>query len=105
MLQRLGCDVTDCGIVPDQRVATELALSSASESHDLILTSGGVSVGEEDHIKPAVQALGPLDLWQNEYLNEDAPIIQRPNVPKRNDGHREIIETYTREKMAHYWET
>ena len=64
MLQRLGCDVTDCGIVPDQRVATELALATASQSHDLILTSGGVSVGEEDHIKPAVQALGTLDLWQ-----------------------------------------
>ena len=64
MLQRLGCEVTDCGIVPDQRAATEQALSSASQSHDLILTSGGVSVGEEDHIKPAVQALGTLDLWQ-----------------------------------------
>jgi molybdopterin molybdotransferase len=64
MLQRLGCEVTDCGIVPDQRAATEQALASASQSHDLILTSGGVSVGEEDHIKPAVQALGTLDLWQ-----------------------------------------
>lgn len=64
MLLRLGCEVTDCGIVPDQRAATEQALSSASLSHDLILTSGGVSVGEEDHIKPAVQALGTLDLWQ-----------------------------------------
>lgn len=64
MLMRLGCEVTDCGIVPDQRAATEQALSSASQSHDLILTSGGVSVGEEDHIKPAVQALGSLDLWQ-----------------------------------------
>ena len=52
------------GIVPDQRAATEQALSSASLSHDLILTSGGVSVGEKDHIKPAVQALGTLDLWQ-----------------------------------------
>lgn len=64
MLLRLGCEVTDCGIVPDQRAATEQALSSASLSHDLILTSGGVSVGEKDHIKPAVQALGTLDLWQ-----------------------------------------
>ena len=64
MLLRLGCEVTDLGIVPDQREATIAALRSASSGHDLILTSGGVSVGEEDHIKPAVQALGTLDLWQ-----------------------------------------
>ena len=64
LLQRLGCDVTDLGIVPDQRDATLDALRAAAEHHDLILTSGGVSVGEEDHIKPAVEALGHLDLWQ-----------------------------------------
>lgn len=64
LLERLGCLVTDMGIVPDQREATLQALRSASQAHDLILTSGGVSVGEEDHIKPAVQALGHLDLWQ-----------------------------------------
>ena len=64
MLQRLGCKVSDLGIVPDQREATVQALREASASHDLILTSGGVSVGEEDHVKPAVQALGSLDLWQ-----------------------------------------
>ena len=64
LLQRLGCVVTDMGIVPDNLEATKTALSSAAEGHDLILTSGGVSVGEEDHIKPAVQALGELNLWQ-----------------------------------------
>ena len=64
LLQRLGCEVSDLGIVPDQREATLDALRSASQAHDLILTSGGVSVGEEDHIKPAVQQLGSLDLWQ-----------------------------------------
>jgi molybdopterin molybdotransferase len=64
LLQRLGCVVTDYGIVPDQRAATEHALRDASQAHDLILTSGGVSVGEEDHVKPAVQALGQLNLWQ-----------------------------------------
>ena len=64
MLLRLGCEVTDLGIVPDQREATIAALRSASSGHDLILTSGGVSVGEEDHIKPAVEALGELVLWQ-----------------------------------------
>lgn len=64
MLLRLGCEVTDLGIVPDRRDATVQALQQASEAHDLILTSGGVSVGEEDHIKPAVESLGTLDLWQ-----------------------------------------
>jgi len=64
LLQRLGCVVTDFGIVPDQRAATLQALRDASLAHDLILTSGGVSVGEEDHVKPAVQELGELNLWQ-----------------------------------------
>ncbi|MGB4118506.1 MAG: gephyrin-like molybdotransferase Glp [Polaromonas sp.] len=64
LLMRLGCTVTDLGIVPDKLDATQAALASASATHDLVLTSGGVSVGEEDHIKPAVQALGQLNLWQ-----------------------------------------
>jgi molybdopterin molybdotransferase len=64
LLHRLGCDVSDLGIVPDRRDATLAVLQSAAQDHDLILTSGGVSVGEEDHIKPAVQTLGRLDLWQ-----------------------------------------
>lgn len=64
LLQRFGCEVTDLGIVPDKRDATMAALHDAARHHDLILTSGGVSVGEEDHIKPAVEALGVLNLWQ-----------------------------------------
>ena len=64
LLHRLGCEITDLGIVPDRRDATVEALRHASRDHDLILTSGGVSVGEEDHVKPAVQSLGSLDLWQ-----------------------------------------
>ena len=64
LLMRLGCTVTDMGIVPDKLDATKSALAEASAAHDLVLTSGGVSVGEEDHIKPAVQALGELNLWQ-----------------------------------------
>lgn len=64
LLRRLGCEVTDCGNLPDQCAATLEALRNASASHDVVLTSGGVSVGEEDHVKPAVQQLGRLDLWQ-----------------------------------------
>jgi len=63
-LKSLGCDATDLGIVPDRLDATREALRKASKDHDLIITSGGVSVGEEDHIKPAVTAEGRLDLWQ-----------------------------------------
>lgn len=64
LLRRLGCEVTDLGVIPDRRDATIEALRTAARAHELILTSGGVSVGEEDHIKPAVQTLGQLDLWQ-----------------------------------------
>jgi molybdopterin molybdotransferase len=63
-LKSLGCDATDLGIVPDRLETTREALRRASKDHDLIITSGGVSVGEEDHIKPAVAAEGHLDLWQ-----------------------------------------
>jgi molybdopterin molybdotransferase len=63
LLRRLGCEVSDLGIVPDKREATIDALRQAAASNDLIVTTGGVSVGEEDHIKAAVQALGSLELW------------------------------------------
>jgi len=64
LLENLGCDITDFGIVPDTLQATRETLREAAEAHDLIITSGGVSVGEEDHIKPAVESLGVLALWQ-----------------------------------------
>jgi molybdopterin molybdotransferase len=64
LLQAAGCEVTDLGIVPDQLEATRAALREAASGHDLIVSSGGVSVGEEDHLKAAVQAEGRLDLWQ-----------------------------------------
>ena len=64
LLDGMGCAVDDLGIVPDSREATRAALRSAAAGNDLILTSGGVSVGEEDHVKPAVEAEGALDLWK-----------------------------------------
>jgi len=64
LIQSLGCECTDLGIVPDQLAATREALRTAARGHDFIVTSGGVSVGEEDHLKPAVQAEGTLELWQ-----------------------------------------
>lgn len=65
LLEQLGCIVIDFGIVPDRLDATRAALrkAAAEDRADLILTSGGVSMGEEDHIKPAVEAEGSLDHW------------------------------------------
>lgn len=64
LLQNLGCQVSDYGIVPDNLDATRATLREASEQHDVIITSGGVSVGEEDHIRPAVEAEGHINMWQ-----------------------------------------
>jgi molybdopterin molybdotransferase len=64
LLQAAGCVVHDFGIVPDRLDATRRALRDAAAACDLIVTSGGVSVGEEDHLKPAVEAEGRLDHWQ-----------------------------------------
>ena len=64
LLERLGCEVRDLGLVPDRLEPTRAALRAAAADNDLIITSGGVSVGEEDHIKPAVEAEGRLDMWK-----------------------------------------
>jgi len=64
LLQLFGCELTDFGIVPDRLNATRAVLREAAAGHDLIVTSGGVSVGEEDHIKPAVEAEGRLSMWK-----------------------------------------
>jgi molybdopterin molybdotransferase len=64
LLENLGCTIADFGIVPDTLEATRETLRNAARENDLIITSGGVSVGEEDHIKPAVEAEGQLNMWQ-----------------------------------------
>ena len=64
LLEALGCEVRDLGTVPDKLDATRAALRQAAADNDLIITCGGVSVGEEDHVKPAVEAEGRLDMWQ-----------------------------------------
>ncbi len=64
MLQDQGCSVDDLGILPDDETAISSALKSASASHDLIITSGGVSVGDEDHVRTAVLGLGKLHFWR-----------------------------------------
>lgn len=64
MLAALDCEVIDFGIVRDDLTATKKALSDAAHGVDLILSSGGVSVGEEDHVRAAVEASGSLSLWR-----------------------------------------
>jgi len=86
LLENFGCVVNDFGIVPDTLEATRATLVEAARENDLIITSGGVSVGEEDHIKPAVELEGQLNMWQ---------IAVKPGKPlafgevRRNQGHRE----------------
>lgn len=64
LIRAMGCELVDLGIVPDTLAATREALRRAAQGNDLIVTSGGVSVGEEDHVKPAVEAEGELRMWQ-----------------------------------------
>jgi len=64
LLQMLGCTIIDLGTVPDNQAATRTVLQQAAPRADLIITTGGVSVGEEDHVKAAVEELGQLELWR-----------------------------------------
>jgi molybdopterin molybdotransferase len=88
LAQAAGCEVSDFGIVPDRLDATRDALRRAAEQHDLIVTSGGVSVGEEDHLKPAAEAEGRIEHWQ---------IAMKPGKPlafgsiRRPDGSSALL--------------
>lgn len=64
LLESLGCEVENLGLIADNYASTQAALQQASANNDVIISSGGVSVGEEDHVKPAVESLGRLDLWR-----------------------------------------
>jgi molybdopterin molybdotransferase len=64
LLEGLGCAVTDLGILPDAEDAIAQALAKAAPDHDLLVTSGGVSMGEEDHVKGAVESLGQINFWR-----------------------------------------
>jgi molybdopterin molybdotransferase len=88
LAQAAGCEVSDFGIVPDRLDATRDALRRAAAQHDLIVTSGGVSVGEEDHLKAAAEAEGRIDHWQ---------IAMKPGKPlafgsiRRPDGSSALL--------------
>lgn len=83
LLEGWGCEVRDLGLVPDRLAATQTALQSAAAQADVILTSGGVSVGEEDHVKPTVASLGRIELWQVA-IKPGKPFAQ--GAVRREDG-------------------
>jgi molybdopterin molybdotransferase len=64
LLRRLGVEVTDLGILPDDRPLIKKALREAAATHDLVITSGGVSMGDEDHVKAAISEEGSLVFWK-----------------------------------------
>jgi molybdopterin molybdotransferase len=64
LLRGLGCEISDLGIRPDRAAALADTLTAASAEHDLIVTSGGVSTGEEDHVRTAIDRLGRVDFWR-----------------------------------------
>ena len=64
MLRRIGCEVTDLGILPDEVDRIAAILKQGAQAHDLILTSGGVSTGEADYVKAAVESVGTLVFWR-----------------------------------------
>jgi molybdopterin molybdotransferase len=90
MLKRLGCAVSDLGILRDERAALAAGLKEVASGHDLILTTGGVSTGEEDHVKAAVESAGSLVLWRMAIkpgrpvamgIIDGAPLIGLPGNP------------------------
>jgi len=64
LIETMGMECIDMGIIPDDPQATESALQCAAEKADCIITTGGVSVGEEDHVKSCVEVLGELQMWR-----------------------------------------
>ena len=64
MLERLGAEVTDLGILKDDPAALGAAIAKAARDHDLVLTSGGVSTGEADHVRNAIEKIGKLVFWR-----------------------------------------
>ena len=90
MLKRLGCEVSDLGIVRDARAPLAQALKQVAAGHDLILTTGGVSTGEEDHVKAGVESVGTLVMWRMAIkpgrpvamgIIEGTPLIGLPGNP------------------------
>jgi len=89
LVEGLGCRLTDFGIVRDTLEETRRVLREAAREHDLIITTGGVSVGEEDHVRPAVEAEGEIRLWQIA-IKPGKPLAYG-RVRDGRDGHADFI--------------
>ncbi|RYF79418.1 MAG: molybdopterin molybdenumtransferase MoeA [Comamonadaceae bacterium] len=64
LLTRLGCEAHDLGRIADRPAALEAALREAALAHDVVITSGGVSMGDADHLRTVLQRLGQIDFWR-----------------------------------------
>ena len=64
LIERMGATFTDLGILPDDKARLARAIADAAANHDLVLTSGGVSTGEADHVRDAVESVGKLVFWR-----------------------------------------
>jgi molybdopterin molybdotransferase len=99
LVQAAGAQIMDLGMVPDDLAATRAALREAAQSHDLVITSGGVSVGEEDHLRAAVEAEGELHFWA---------LSIKPGKPfvlgslRRDDGSRALYMGLPGNPVASY---
>jgi molybdopterin molybdotransferase len=85
LLQKFGAAVTDLGILRDQRAALQSAIMAAADDHDLVITSGGVSTGEADHVRAAIEAIGRLVFWRVA-IKPGRPVAMGV-VPGRRPGH------------------
>jgi molybdopterin molybdotransferase len=90
LIQKLGCDIVNLGIVKDRLDTTRATILEAARSADLVVTSGGVSVGEEDHVRSAIEELGTISMWRLKIKPgkplvlghvEETPIIGLPGNP------------------------
>jgi molybdopterin molybdotransferase len=85
LLDKFGADVTDLGILRDEPVALQAAIAAAAADHDLVITSGGVSTGEADHVREAVERIGRLVFWRVA-IKPGRPVAMGV-IPGKQPGH------------------
>jgi molybdopterin molybdotransferase len=85
LLEKFGADVTDLGILRDDPAALQAAIAGAADDHDLVITSGGVSTGEADHVRAAIEQIGRLVFWRVA-IKPGRPVAMGV-VPGKRPGH------------------
>src|SRR5262249_57798611 len=89
LIERLGATATDLGILPDDPERLARAIAVAAAEHDLVVTSGGVSTGEADHVRHAVEAVGRLVFWR--VAIKPGPPVAMGVVPASGPGPRAAV--------------